>query len=170
MPYKDDTARRLASRERQRRWRERQKEKKKVEAPVVPLPVPVDPVGALAAWARDELVVPCGHPAAGQPMALPDYAEEFLRAGWGAHESACSVARKNAKSAACAILCLGFLVGPLRVSGWRGAIASLSKEKASELRKQVADIAIASRLGEINIRRSPYPGAIESDTGTLDTL
>ena len=170
MPYKDDTARRLASRERQRRWRERQKEKKKVEAPVVPLPVPDDPVGALAAWARDELVVPCGHPAAGQPMALPDYAEEFLRAGWGAHESACSVARKNAKSAACAILCLGFLVGPLRVSGWRGAIASLSKEKAAELRNQVAAIATASRLGEINIRRSPYPGAIESSTGCLDTL
>ena len=113
MPYKDDTARRLASRERQRRWRERQKEKKKVEAPVVPLPVPDDPVGALAAWARDELVVPCGHPAAGQPMALPDYAEEFLRAGWGAHESACSVARKNAKSAACAILMLGL---PCRAS------------------------------------------------------
>lgn len=169
MPYKDASAHRLANRERQRRWRERQKEKKKKEQ-VLTLPTPDDPVGALATWAKETLIVPPGHPKAGEPMALPEYAEEFLRAGWEAHESACSVARKNAKSAACAILCLGFLVGPLRSPGWRGAIASLSIEKAGELRKQVADIATASGLGEINIRRSPYPGAIESATGSLDTL
>ncbi len=170
MPYKDEAARRLANRERQRRWRARQKEKKKAQRSVVALPVPDDPVGALAGWAREKLIVPPGHPKAGQPMELPEFAEEFLRAGWNAHESACSVARKNAKSAACAVLCLGHLVGPLRTQGWRGAIASLSIEKASELRKQVADIATASRLTEINIRRSPYPGAIESATGSLDTL
>ena len=170
MPYKNEAARRLANRERQRKWRERQRAKKKAEQSVVALPVPDDPVGELAQWAKEKLVVPSGHPAAGSPMALPEYAEEFLRAGWNAHESACSVSRKNAKSAACAILCLGFLVGPLRVQGWRGSIASLSVEKAGELRKQVADIAIASKLGEINIRRSPYPGAIESSTGCLDTL
>ena len=54
--------------------------------------------------------------------------------------------------------------------GWRGAIASISKEKASELRGQVAAIAEASGLTEVNIRRSPYPGAIESTTGVLETL
>ena len=60
-------------------------------------------------------------------------------------------------------------MGPLRRPGWRGAVTSLSKEKASELRRQVAEIAEASKL-DIRIRRSPYPGVIESSTGSLDTL
>lgn len=104
-------------------------------------------------------------------MALPDFAERFLRDGWTAHESALCVARKNAKSAVCAVLALGFLVGPLRTPGWRGAIASVSKEKAAELRNQVAAIAEASGLADdVTIRRSPYPGAIQSRTGVLETL
>ena len=114
--------------------------------------------------------MPPGHPAAGQPMVLPSYIEDFLRAGWGAHESACAVARKNAKSAGCAILCLGFLVGPLRQPGWRGAIASLSKEKSDELRTQVESIALASGLDGLRFRRSPYPGKVISSTGTLECL
>ena len=60
-------------------------------------------------------------------------------------------------------------MGPLRRPGWRGAIASLDKGKAAELRRQVAEIAEASNL-DIRIRRSPYPGVIESSTGSLDTL
>ena len=104
-------------------------------------------------------------------MALPDFAEKFLRAGWGAHESALSMGRKNAKSAICAVLALGHLVGPLRAPGWRGAIASVSKEKAAELRGQVAAIIEASGLDdEVTIRRSPYPGVISSATGTLEVL
>ena len=137
--------------------------------PVVPVLDHDDPVGVLAAWAASTLVVPPGHPRAGEPMALPDFAVDWLRASWDAHESALSTARKNAKSAICAVLALGFLVGPLRRPGWRGAIASLSKEKAGELRKQVAQIAEASGLA-VKIRRSPYPGMIESATGSLDTL
>ena len=146
--------------------------RRKAKAPVLVLPgAPVaDPVGELARWAAATLVVPPGHPLSGQPMALPDFAEDFLSAGWGAHESALCVARKNAKSAICAVLALGHLVGPLRAPGWRGAIASVSKEKASELRSQVAAIAEASGLSEIDIRRSPYPGAILSSTGKLETL
>ena len=104
-------------------------------------------------------------------MALPAFAEAFLRAGWGAHESALCMGRKNAKSAVCAVLALGHLVGPLRSHGWRGAIASVSKEKAAELRGQVAAIANASGLADkVTIRRSPYPGAIVSETGILETL
>ena len=137
--------------------------------PVVPVVDHADPVGVLAAWAASTLVVPPGHPRAGEPMALPDFAVDWLRESWDAHESALSTARKNAKSAICAVLALGFLVGPLRRPGWRGAIASLSKEKAGELRKQVAQIAEASGLA-VKIRRSPYPGMIESATGSLDTL
>ena len=128
-----------------------------------------DPVGALATWAAARLIVPPGHPRAGEPMALPDFAVAWLRESWDAHESSLSTARKNAKSAIAAVLALGYLVGPLRRPGWRGAIASLDKGKAAELRRQVAEIAEASHL-DVKIRRSPYPGAIESATGSLDTL
>ena len=129
----------------------------------------IDPVGALAEWAASTLIVPPGHPRSGDPMALPEFAVDWLRASWDAHESALSTARKNAKSAIAAVLALGYLVGPLRRPGWRGAIASITKEKASELRRQVAEIAEASGL-DVKIRRSPYPGVIESSTGSLDTL
>ena len=128
-----------------------------------------DPVAVLAAWAAETLIVPPGHPRAGEPMALPDFAVAWLRASWDAHESALSTARKNAKSAIAAVLALGYLVGPLRRPGWRGAVASLDKGKAGELRRQVAEIAQASGL-DVKVRRSPYPGAIESSTGSLDTL
>ena len=128
-----------------------------------------DPVGELASWARQKLTVPNGHPRAGEPMELPDFAESWLRESWFSHESALSTARKNGKSAIAAVVCLGYLTGPLRRPGWRGAIASLDKGKAAELRRQVAEIAEASNL-DIRIRRSPYPGIIESATGSLDTL
>ena len=168
--YRDPTAARIAARERQRRRRARLKADRD-KAAVLALPgAPLDdPVGELAAWAASTLKVPPGHPLAGQAMALPPFAEDFLRAGWGAHESALCIARKNAKSAVCAVLALGYLVGPLRVPGWRGAIASVSKEKAAELRGQVAAIAEASGL-HLRIRRAPYPGKIESATGALEVL
>ena len=171
MPYRDPTAERLAARERQRRYRARQRAAKSKTPVLAALPATVlaDPVGELAAWAAATLKVPAGHPLAGQPMALPDFAEAFLRAGWDAHESALSVARKNAKSAICAVLALGHLVGPLRRAGWRGAVASVSKEKAAELRNQVALIAEASGL-DVRERRAPYPGRLETATGTLEVL
>ena len=137
--------------------------------PVVAVADHADPVGALAAWARKTLVVPPGHPRSGEPLELMPFAVDWLRETWGAHEAALSTARKNAKSAIAAVLALGYLVGPLRRPGWRGAIASTSKEKAAELRRQVAEIAEASHL-DVKIRRSPYPGTIESSTGSLDTL
>ena len=164
MPYKNpDDKRRY-----QRRYMRKRRERPEPEPPLVPEP-PADPVGALAEWAAAELVVPPGHPAAGQPMALPGFAVDFLRDSWAAHESALTMARKNAKSAICAVLALGFLVGPLRVLGWRGAVASVSKEKAAELRAQVVAIAEASRL-KLEVRKSPYPGAILSPTGSLEVL
>ena len=103
-----------------------------------------DPVGALAEWSRHTLRVPPGHPRAGDPMVLPPFAVAWLRASWDAHESALSTARKNAKSAIAAVVCLGYLCGPLRRPGWRGAIASLDKGKAGELRRQCKEIAEAS--------------------------
>ena len=169
MPYKDPAAQRLANRDRQRRYRKRQREAKQ-RAEVIEFPVPADPVGELVKWSRDVLKVPAGHPLAGQPMALPDFAVDFLRAGWDAHESALAIARKNAKSAICAVLALGFLVGPLRQPGWRGAVASVSAEKANELRQQVEAIALASGLEGLRFRRAPYPGKVESATGSLEIL
>lgn len=130
---------------------------------------PAQEVAALAAWAREKLVVPPGHPAAGQPMVIPEFALDWLRRAWTAHESALSVARKNAKSAIAAVVALGYLCGPLRRDGWRGCVCSLTLEKAAELRAQVAAIAEASGLA-VRIRKAPYPGAIESTTGVFDTL
>ena len=137
--------------------------------PVLALVDHGDPVGALAAWARDTLIVPAGHPRSGEPLELMPFAVDWLRESWDAHESALSTARKNAKSAIAAILALGYLVGPLRRPGWRMAVASINKQKAAELRRQVKEIAEASNL-DVKIRRSPYPGTIKSETGSLDTL
>ena len=159
-------------RQRAKRARDRAGAAYRLDAPSPPVVAVVDhadPVGALAEWSRKTLIVPPGHPRSGEPLELMPFAVDWLRATWDAHESALSTARKNAKSAIAAVLALGYLVGPLRRPGWRGAIASISKEKASELRRQVKEIAEASNL-DVRIRRSPYPGVIESSTGSLDTL
>ena len=165
--YKDAAARKRAQRAREAASRAHQLD---AAAPVVAVVDDhADPVGVLATWAAETLIVPPGHPLAGRPMVLPPFAVAWLRESWDAHESALSTARKNAKSAIAAVMALGFLVGPLRRPGWRGAIASLDKNKAAELRRQVAEIAEASGL-DVKVRRSPYPGVIESATGSLDTL
>ena len=165
--YADAAARKRAQRAREAASRAHQLD---AAAPVVAVVDDhADPVGVLATWAAETLIVPPGHPLAGRPMVLPPFAVAWLRAAWDAHESALSTARKNAKSAIAAILALGYLCGPLRRPGWRGAVASLDKGKAAELRRQVAEIAEASGL-DVKVRRSPYPGVIESATGSLDTL
>ena len=101
MPYKDPSAARLANRERQRRWRARQKAQKAAAAAssIAAAKLPADPIGALAQWSRETLRVPPGHPLAGQPLALPDYGEAFLRDALTARESLLCIARKSAKSA-----------------------------------------------------------------------
>ena len=168
MPYKDPAAQRMANRERQRRFRARKRAA--AAAKVIAFPVPQDPVSELVRWSRDVLCVPAGHPLAGAPMTLPSFAESFLRDGWTAQESALCMARKNAKSAICAVLALGFLAGPLRQPGWRGAVASVSKEKAAELRAQIEAIAVASGIGSLTFKRAPYPGAVFGEHGSLEVL
>ena len=147
--------------------------KKKKRERILSAPDPVnhaDPVGALSAWSKETLIVPPGHPLSGQPMTLPPFAADFLRSGWDSHESALTCGRKNAKSAICGVLGLGYLVGPLRRNGFRMAIASVSKEKANELRTQIQAIGEASKLTELNYKKSPYPGRIESLTGSIEVL
>ena len=92
---------------------------------------PDDPAGALAAWAAERLVIPPGHPNAGAPLVLPDFAVGFLRDALQSFESLLCIGRKNAKSAATvAVYLLGRLVGPLRTSGYRAGVCSVNKDKA----------------------------------------
>jgi len=123
-----------------------------------------DPAGLVAEWSREALIVPPGHPAEGEPMALPDYGLRFLRDALapGVRESLLCMARKNAKSAICAVLLLSYLVGPLRENGWRAAVVSVDKSKAYELVRQARDIAASSRLAGLQFLRSPAPGRIET--------
>ena len=129
-----------------------------------------DPIRRLAAWSAETLKVPAGHADAGKPLVLPEFATSFLADALSHRESLLCMGRKNAKSAIVAVLALGFLVGPLRTPGWRGAVASVSKEKANELRLQAEQIANASGLTGLRFVRSPQPGRIESQTGALDVL
>ena len=170
MPYRDQNAERMAARERQRKYRARQREKRNAAVVAVPAPVPADPIGALAEWSRQTLRVPPGHPLAGQALALPDYGEAFLRDALTARESLLCLGRKNAKSAIVAVYLLGRLVGPIAVPGYRAGVASVSREKAGELRRQMLEIAQASDLQGLRFLRSPAPGRVESATGTVDFL
>ena len=144
--------------------------KAKAEADTIRvLPTP-DLADSLAAWSQNVLKVPAGHPAAGEPMTLPPWATRFIRDAMEHRESLLCMARKNAKSAVTAIYLLGRLTGPLAVAGWRGAVASVNKAKAAELKEQVEQIALASGLHDLDFRRSPAPGRVLGPRGTLEIL
>ena len=171
MPYKT----RAATNEYQRVYKRKQREKAKQEkelatAKACETETHDDPAQALANWSRQRLVVPPGHVNAGQPLVLPDFGVSFIRDALTAKESLLCVARKNAKSAIVAVLLLGFLVGPLKSRGWRGGVASISKEKAGELKAQMQAIAEAAGLPGLRFYRSPAPGRVESATGMVDLL
>ena len=127
--------------------------------PLVNPPWPEDPAEALAQWSESHLIVPPGHAKAGEPMRLPDFAVSWLRDAMkpGIREGGLFVARKNAKSAVCAVLLLGVLAddGPLRRAGTRCGVASLSREKSGELWAQMEAIATASGLEGIRFGRVP---------------
>ena len=147
--------------DRQRAYRAR---KRAADTPPVTRPRrrrSTDPAAALARWARSSLVVPPGHPRVGRPMGLPPGAVEFLRGALAApgHKALLCCGRKNAKSAICAVLALGYLVGPLRVAGWRGAVASLNRTKAGLLMRQCESIATASGLRGAGVPEDPVSGA-----------
>ena len=159
MPYKDPEKRREAV----RKHRARKRAERPTEPTAGPV-LPADPAGAVAVWARERLKVPPGHANSGQPLELPAYAVEFFREALadGVREGGCFVARKNAKSAAVAVLILAHLAddGPLRRPGWRCGVASISKEKARELWTQASDIALASRILSGADKRSLHFGKV----------
>ena len=63
------------ARDRQRACRARRKAEAAHQLDFAPPTVPAvdhaDPVGELATWAAETLIVPPGHPRAGEPMTLP---------------------------------------------------------------------------------------------------
>ena len=143
-----------------------------VQVPLVDPPWPDDPARTLAEWSRSRLVVPPGHRLSGEPLGLPAFAVRFLRDAMrdGCREALLSCGRKNAKSAVLAVFMLGFLAedGPLRRQGFRAGVASVSREKASELWAQMEAIAGASGLD--GIRFGKVPRCAVSRWGKVDFL
>lgn len=172
MPYKSANVRRMHARDRYRTKAIERKKASKKAAESYPR-VPDDPgrqVKLLRAWSS-ELVTPHGHPRAGKPLTLPDYACEFLERALGVPTSGLIIARKNAKSSILALLCLGYLIGPLKAPSWRGAIVSLSLPKARELLTLASQVIRANEL-DLRIKKTPYPGVIlnERTGGALECL
>ena len=139
-----------------------------------PLPkTPSDKAGAICEWAKKSLKVPPGHPKEGGPLVIPEYGRLFLQDALAddCHEAALVISRKNAKSAIVAVLLLAYLVGPLRRAGFRAGVASISREKANELRGQIEAIATASGLKRIRFWRARTSPAITSEAGgSVDIL
>ena len=163
-------SKKLSNAEKQARYRERKKalaaEEARQKLITSPPPKLDDPAGAICQWASDNLVVPPGHPKAGEPMRPPEYIEDFLRAGWDARESVLSIGRKNSKSGGLVILALAYLAGPVKQAGFKVGVWSYSKELASNFYKDAAAVVLASGL-ELEVKKSPWPGAIQNDIGGL---
>ena len=167
MPHKDPSARRMANREAQRAYRGRQRAKRVEAAAMAPLVRSSgDGAARLAAWSERTLVVPAGHPLAGEPMVLPTYGVEFVRDALTHRETLLCLGRKNAKSAIAAVLSLGLLVGPLRRPGLRVGTCSISREKAAELLRQMREIAEASNLQGLEFLKTPVPGWVRTPDGS----
>ena len=162
----------MPKRDRAAYMREYRARKKAEAAPKPPrIRKPADPAQAFVRWCSRRLRVPPGHPRAGRPFTLPDYGRAFIADALTHRESLLCLGRKNAKSAVVAAYLLARLAGPLRFEGYRGGVASISREKAGELKTQMQDIARASGLlGEIKFWRSPAPGRVTSATGAVDIL
>ena len=173
MPYKNAELNRRRARENMRRLRATRKAEREATASLTVETIMVDDPGkTIADWSKRCLVVPPGHPLAGENMELPDFMTSFLSDALrpGIQEAGIWVSRKNSKSAGIAVAALAHLVGPLRRRGWRCALVSITKGKAALLRSQIEEIAKGSGIEDIRFRRSPFPGKIESEWGTIETL
>ena len=170
MPYKSIKKRRAAVRKSQAK--RRQKKSAELARVQAPPDWPSDPALAVIEWAPRALVVPPGHPRSGQRFELPGFLADVVVDIYreGIREILLLIARKNAKSAAIAVVLLAHLCGPLRRFGWRCGVASISKIKAGELKSQAQQIAEASGLEDLRFLRSPAPGRIESPWGSVDIL
>ena len=172
MPYANPQAAAVSNRERQRRFRARKREERRLAAlaPSTPGPdvLPSDAADLLAAWCSERLIVPPGHPLAGQPMHLPAYVRAFLADALQptVKEGLLCTARKNSKTGGIAMFLLGLLAGPLRRPGLRAGSVSITREKAGELLGQCRQIAEASGLDGLEFMRTPAPGLIRGPAGS----
>ena len=117
---------------------------------------------AVANWCGRVLKVPVGI-RVGKPFRIYKWQKDFLckALGPGVVEACLCVSRKNGKSGLISVLLLSYLVGPLNTKNWRCCVVSLTGRLASELRKQIAEIAEASGIdGLLKIRTTPAPGRI----------
>ena len=173
MPYKNQQTAAVSNRERQRRFRDRRRNEARLLAltpPETPPDVlPGDAADLLAAWCAERLIVPPGHPLAGQPMVLPEYVRAFLADVLqpAVKEALLCTARKNSKTGGIAMFLLGLLVGPLRRPGLRAGTVSINREKAGELLGQCRAIAEASGLDGLEFMRTPAPGLIRGPGGSV---
>ena len=150
--------------ERARAWRARRKADRAGAPPERP-PLGTD-AAAVVEWAATSLRVPPGHPAAGRPFHLEPWQTAIVDDALTHRETLLCCARKNAKSALVAVLVLAHLAGPLRRPGWRCGVLSVNRGKAGELLRQLEAITLASKLGGLTVRRTPWPGRmIGDDTG-----
>lgn len=124
-----------------------------------------DDARAVVEWAATALRVPSGHAHAGRPFMLADWQIAVIDDVLTHRETLLCIARKNAKSALIAILALSFLAGPLRRPGWRCGVLSANRGKAGELLRQCEEIAAASGLEGLQVRRTPWPGRLIGDGG-----
>ena len=177
MPYADIEKRRAWNRESEKRRRARKRAEREAAqlsaAAALPniLTLPAGPpIDRLSAWSQNVLRVPSGHPLAGRALTLPDYGKAFLADAVTHRESLLCCSRKNSKSSICAVLALGYLVGPLAAPGQRLAIVSVNRTKAGELLQQMEEIATASALPGVRFWRSPAPGRATSADATVDVL
>ena len=134
---------------------------------------PSDQATALCQWSRECLKVPPGHPKEGGPLEIPEYGRLFLQDALAetTSEALLCLGRKNAKSAIVAVLVLAYLAGPLKHDGFRAGVASISKEKAHELRAQIEAISKSSNLKGLRFWRARTAPAITSEAGgSVDIL
>ena len=173
MPYANPQVAAVSNRERQRRFRENRRQEKRAAALIPPETppdvLPADAADLLADWCKERLIVPPGHPLAGQPMVMPEYVRAFLADALqpAVKEALLSTARKNSKTGGIAMFVLGLLVGPLRRPGQRLGCISVNREKAGELLGQCRAIAEASGLEGLDFLRTPAPGLVRGPGGSV---
>ena len=134
---------------------------------------PANRGAAFVKWTAENLIVPPGHPRAGEAFILPDFLAAFFTDVWDEKtvEASLIIGRKNGKSAATAAYLLSCIApsSPLRREGYRAGICSINREKAHELRAQLEAIAVASGLEGIDFwRRGPH--SVTTAGASIDIL
>ena len=131
---------------------------------------PADPGAALCEWARETLIVPPGHPKAGERFELPAYLAAFFADALAVdtHEAALIIARKNGKSSSVAALLACFMVGCLRRPGFRVGVASINREKSFELKEQIRALKEAANLGGLQVWRRGAQGVTGPGGSSID--